>query len=57
MLVANAAREEFAEVSSQDPNAVLVGLAPECFDYEHMTAAMRLECIGVLLIATLFFLP
>lgn len=57
MLIANAAHEEFAEVSSQDPNAVLVGLAPECFDYEHMTAAMRLEYIGVLFIVTHYLLP
>ncbi|KAK4311911.1 hypothetical protein Pmani_016622 [Petrolisthes manimaculis] len=51
MLITEAAREEFVGVSGQDPNAVLVGLAPECFDYEHMTTAMRLLLDGAPLIA------
>lgn len=41
MLIADAAKEEFADVPCENQNAVLVGLAPERFDYEHMTAAFR----------------
>lgn len=42
MLVADAAKEDFDGVSCENENAVLVGLAPEYFNYEHMTAAFRL---------------
>lgn len=41
MLIADAAKEEFSDISSEQPNAVLVGLAPERFDYEHLTTAFR----------------
>lgn len=42
MLVADAAKEDFSGVSCENENAVLVGLAPEYFNYEHMTTAFRL---------------
>lgn len=42
MLVADAAKEDFAGVSCENENAVLIGLAPEYFNYEHMTTAFRL---------------
>ncbi|XP_071537931.1 haloacid dehalogenase-like hydrolase domain-containing protein 2 [Panulirus ornatus] len=51
MLIADAAKEEFAHIASGNQNAVLVGLAPEKFDYEHMTAAFRILLDGAPLIA------
>ncbi|KAK7081045.1 Haloacid dehalogenase-like hydrolase domain-containing protein 2 [Halocaridina rubra] len=35
MLIADAAKEEFSDLCQENQNAVLVGLAPEKFDYEH----------------------
>lgn len=51
MLVADAAKEDFSGVSCENENAVLVGLAPEYFNYEHMTKAFRLLLDGAPLIA------
>lgn len=42
MLIADAAKEDFSGVSCENENAVLIGLAPEHFNYERMTAAFRL---------------
>ena len=42
MLIADAAKEEFSGVSCENENAVLVGLAPDHFNYEHLTTAFRL---------------
>lgn len=38
-------------VDVNDPNAVLIGLAPNKFDYEHMNKAFRLISDGAKLIA------
>lgn len=51
MLVTDAAKEDFSGVSCENENAVLVGLAPEYFNYEHMTKAFRLLLDGAPLIA------
>lgn len=51
MLIADAAKEEFSHVNVENENSVLVGLAPEKFNYEHMTTAFRLLIDGAPLIA------
>lgn len=51
MLIADAAKEDFSGVSCENENAVLIGLAPEHFNYERMTAAFRLILDGAPLIA------
>nr|XP_045626068.1 haloacid dehalogenase-like hydrolase domain-containing protein 2 [Procambarus clarkii] len=51
MLIADAAKEEFHDISPENQNAVLVGLAPDQFDYEHMTTAFRILLEGAPLIA------
>ncbi|XP_068218808.1 haloacid dehalogenase-like hydrolase domain-containing protein 2 [Palaemon carinicauda] len=51
MLIADAAKEDFSDINCEKPNAVLVGLAPEKFDYDHLTAAFRLLIDGAPLIA------
>ncbi|XP_064090606.1 haloacid dehalogenase-like hydrolase domain-containing protein 2 [Macrobrachium nipponense] len=51
MLIADAAKEEFNDINCENPNAVLVGLAPEKFDYDHLTSAFRLLIDGAPLIA------
>ncbi|XP_059159275.1 haloacid dehalogenase-like hydrolase domain-containing protein 2 isoform X2 [Physella acuta] len=45
------ALEDFEGVPTHDPNAVLIGLAPEEFNYENMNKAMRLLQNGASLIA------
>lgn len=42
MLIADAAKEDFSGVNCENENAVLIGLAPEHFNYECLTAAFRL---------------
>ncbi|XP_027223537.2 haloacid dehalogenase-like hydrolase domain-containing protein 2 isoform X3 [Penaeus vannamei] len=51
MLIADAAKEEFCDLPSENLNAVLVGLAPEKFNYEHLTTAFRYILEGAQLIA------
>ncbi|XP_042877540.1 haloacid dehalogenase-like hydrolase domain-containing protein 2 [Penaeus japonicus] len=51
MLIADAAKEEFNDLPSENLNSVLVGLAPEKFDYEHLTAAFKYILEGAPLIA------
>ncbi|KAF2362925.1 HAD-superfamily hydrolase LHPP/HDHD2 [Trinorchestia longiramus] len=51
LLLQASAKEEFAGLEETDPNAVVVGLAPDCFDYLHMNAAFRLINEGAHLIA------
>ncbi|XP_047487427.1 haloacid dehalogenase-like hydrolase domain-containing protein 2 [Penaeus chinensis] len=51
MLIADAAKEEFCDLPSENLNAVLVGLAPEKFNYEHLTTAFRYILEGAPLIA------
>jgi len=50
-LLTEAAREDFAEVDQSDPNAVLVGLAPEEFCYSRLNTAFALLLEGAPLIA------
>ena len=42
MLIADAAKEDFSGVCCENENSVLVGLAPEHFNYERLTTAFRL---------------
>ncbi len=41
LLLEQCASEEFDSVSTENPNAVVVGLAPYSFDYKHMNDAFR----------------
>lgn len=36
------ALEDFVEVDQSDPNAVVIGLAPSQFDYDHLNRAFRI---------------
>ncbi|CAL1539199.1 unnamed protein product [Lymnaea stagnalis] len=45
------AMEDFEGVSSEDPNVVVIGLAPDEFNYRNMNTAMRLIQSGATLIA------
>lgn len=38
-LIEDELKNDFVGVDDQDPNAVLVGLAPDKFDYKHVRAA------------------
>jgi hypothetical protein len=49
--VEEAAMEEFEGIETADPNAVLVGLAPDKFGYESLTGAMRILLDGGKLVA------
>uniref|UniRef100_A0A0C9SBW1 Haloacid dehalogenase-like hydrolase domain-containing protein 2 n=1 Tax=Amblyomma americanum TaxID=6943 RepID=A0A0C9SBW1_AMBAM len=51
LMVADAAVEEFQGLDTKQPNAVLVGLAPEKFDYSPMNEAFRLLIGGAMLVA------
>ncbi|GFS02848.1 haloacid dehalogenase-like hydrolase domain-containing protein 2 [Elysia marginata] len=50
-LVDKNAMEDFKGISGDDPNAVVVGLAPDEFTYENLNKAMRLLHSGAQLIA------
>ncbi len=41
LLLEQSALEDFDGVDTDDPNAVVVGLAPSLFDYKHMNDAFR----------------
>lgn len=51
LLVDNSALEDFEGVDTTDPNAVVVGLAPEHFNYDTLNKAFRLILDGAPLIA------
>ncbi|XP_065287998.1 haloacid dehalogenase-like hydrolase domain-containing protein 2 [Dermacentor albipictus] len=51
LMVSEAAMEEFEGLNTNEPNAVLIGLAPEKFDYGPLNEAFRLILSGALLIA------
>ncbi|KAA0186826.1 hypothetical protein HAZT_HAZT001956 [Hyalella azteca] len=51
LLLQPSAKDQFPGITESNPNAVVVGLAPECFDYTHMNAAFRLIMDGAPLIA------
>ena len=40
-LLQDDAKEDFAGVNMSNPNAVVVGLAPDYFTYEHLNQAFR----------------
>ena len=42
LMLSESAMEDFSDISQEDPNAVLVGLAPEKLNYENMSQAFRL---------------
>ncbi|ORZ03433.1 haloacid dehalogenase-like hydrolase domain-containing protein 2 [Syncephalastrum racemosum] len=42
LLMEDAAMDEFKDLDTSNPNAVVVGLAPSKFDYAHMNKAFRL---------------
>lgn len=41
LLLEESAKEDFAGVRTDNPNAVVVGLAPSMFDYERLNTAFR----------------
>jgi len=51
LLLQQDALEDFKGVDVNDPNAVVVGLAPDCFNYELLNKAFRLLLEGCPLIA------
>ncbi|XP_061887708.1 haloacid dehalogenase-like hydrolase domain-containing protein 2 isoform X2 [Entelurus aequoreus] len=51
LLVEDGALEDFAGIDTSEPNAVVVGLAPEHFNYQTMNTAFRLVLGGAPLIA------
>mmetsp|Transcript_14084 Transcript_14084/g.27693 ORF Transcript_14084/g.27693 Transcript_14084/m.27693 type:complete len:282 (+) Transcript_14084:2-847(+) len=42
LLLSSSAMEDFGDVDTTKPNAVVVGLAPSLFDYAHLNSAFRL---------------
>ena len=44
-LVDPAAMEDFEGVKTEDPNCVMVGLAPDSFTYDNLTKAFRCLCL------------
>ena len=42
LLLSESALEDFADTPTEDPNAVIVGLAPDKLDYSNLNAAFRL---------------
>ncbi|KAI0237154.1 Haloacid dehalogenase-like hydrolase domain-containing protein 2 [Lamellibrachia satsuma] len=51
LLLEDSAKEDFKGITEEDPNAVVVGLAPSCFNYNYMNQAFRLLMDGAPLIA------
>ena len=51
LLLEECAKEDFQGIPTDNPNAVVVGLAPSCFDYSHMNQAFRLLLTGAPFIA------
>ena len=45
LLLQSDAIEDFKGVDANDPNAVVVGLAPDCFNYEILNKAFRYRCV------------
>ena len=41
-MLSESALEDFSDTPQEDPNAVVIGLAPEKFIYENMSLAFRL---------------
>ena len=41
LLLEESAKEDFEGVSGENPDSVVVGLAPSMFDYQHMNKAFR----------------
>ncbi|XDV53807.1 hypothetical protein PO909_022224 [Leuciscus waleckii] len=51
LLVEDSAREDFTGLETSDPNAVVIGLAPDHFNYQTLNKAFRLILDGAPLIA------
>ncbi|MBN3319296.1 HDHD2 protein, partial [Atractosteus spatula] len=51
LMVENSALEDFSGIETSDPNAVVIGLAPDHFNYQTMNKAFRLILDGAPLIA------
>ncbi|XP_074547284.1 haloacid dehalogenase-like hydrolase domain-containing protein 2 [Halichoeres trimaculatus] len=51
LLVEDSALEDFAGIDTSDPNAVVIGLAPDHFNYETLNKAFRMILSGAPLIA------
>ncbi|KAL6472837.1 hypothetical protein MHYP_G00190250 [Metynnis hypsauchen] len=51
LLVEDSALEDFAGIETSDPNAVVIGLAPDHFNYQMLNKAFRLILDGAPLIA------
>lgn len=51
LMLEETAKEDFEGISEDNPNAVIVGLAPSIFNYENMNHAFRLLLDGAPLIA------
>lgn len=42
MLLSDSALQDFQDIETSDPNAVVIGLAPDKLDYANLNAAFRL---------------
>ena len=51
LLLEDAAIEQFGAIDTANPNAVVVGLAPSCFNYEKLNEAFALVTSGARLVA------
>uniref|UniRef100_A0AAV2J045 Haloacid dehalogenase-like hydrolase domain-containing protein 2 n=1 Tax=Knipowitschia caucasica TaxID=637954 RepID=A0AAV2J045_KNICA len=51
LLLEESALEDFTGIDTSEPNAVVIGLAPDCFNYETMNKAFRMILDGAPLIA------
>ena len=43
LLLEDSAKEDFKGINCDQPNSVVVGLAPALSDYDHLNEAFRLE--------------
>ncbi|XP_064628671.1 haloacid dehalogenase-like hydrolase domain-containing protein 2 isoform X2 [Lineus longissimus] len=51
LFLEDGAKEDFEGINTQNPNAVVIGLAPSSFNYEHLNEAFRLLMNGAGFIA------
>lgn len=51
LMLTDSAKQDFLDVDTDDPNAIVVGLSPKHFQHEDMTLALRLLLEGAKLIA------
>ena len=51
LMLSDSAKQDFADINTNEPNAVVIGLSPEHFHYEELTCALQLLLQGAKLIA------